>query len=595
MAFDRRFLDELNARCDIVDIVSKYVSLKKSGGNYFGLCPFHNEKTPSFSVAPDKQIYHCFGCGAGGGPVSFIMKCEGLEYADAVRFLAKMYNLSVIEDNINPELRNRRERVLALCKLAARFFYTQLQAPEHEAVREYFLNRGLRKKTMDNFGLGFAPDSYHLLMDAMLAQGYSKEELFAAGLISRSEKGNHYDRFRNRVMFPIIDTRGNVIAFGGRVMDDSLPKYLNSPETVVFSKSHNLFALNLAKKTKKDYFILAEGYMDVIALHQAGFDSAVASLGTSLTEEQARLISRHTSEIVIAYDADGAGQTAAQRAIDILKKTGLTVKVLRIPGAKDPDQFIKERGAEAFQRLLDKSENHIEYRLESIKSKYNLEEDEQKVQFLREAARALAALDSTVEREVYAGRAAQTAGITLDAMLLEVKKAVTQRLKKIKAAKKREILAPVSMVQPQDRSMHYDDTRSARAEEGIISLIFTDNTLLEHVKDKISIEEFTSQALRKIFEHALDLYLNGRIISIAAFEGFLEEPELAHLAVILSRPPVALSGREKALDDYITNIKLQYIKNMQKLNSLTEDENEDPLTALSRTHREKKGFGGNKE
>ena len=307
MAIDDRFIDELTARCDIVDIVSRYVALKKSGNNYFGLCPFHNEKTASFSVAPDKQIFHCFGCGAGGGPIRFIMNIEGLDFPDAVRFLAKQYNMEVPESGENPRRRQERKRVLAALKDAARFFYAQLHSPVGAQALQYFQQRRLSRRTMGNFGLGYAPDSFHALLDAMTEKGYTKEELEAAGLIARSQNGTYYDKFRNRVMFPIIDVRGDVIGFGGRVMDDSKPKYLNSPETMVFNKRRNLFAMNLAKKTKSEYFLLAEGYMDVIALHQAGFDSAVASLGTALTDEQARLLTRYTQTVIVSYDADTAG------------------------------------------------------------------------------------------------------------------------------------------------------------------------------------------------------------------------------------------------------------------------------------------------
>ena len=394
MPFDRIFLDELSARNDIVDIVSQYVQLKKSGANYFGLCPFHNEKTGSFSVSPDKQIFHCFGCGAGGGVITFVMKAEGLSFPDAVRYLADRAGMQVPEQGeAERRAARHRDRLYALCKDAARFYYETLWKPENRVPQQYFIGRGLSRRTMNRFGLGYAPDSFHALLDAMTAKGYTHDELMDAGLVSRSEKGRIYDRFRNRVMFPIIDVRGNVIAFGGRVMDDSKPKYLNSPETPIFHKSRNLFALNLSKTTKSDYFILAEGYMDVIALHQAGFDSAVASLGTSLTEEQARIIARHTEQIVISYDADGAGQSAAQRAIDILKKCDLQVKVLRIPGAKDPDEFIKARGAAAFRALIERSEDHNAFRIEQIASKYDLEDDEARVLFLKDAARMLAGKD----------------------------------------------------------------------------------------------------------------------------------------------------------------------------------------------------------
>lgn len=580
MAIDQRFLDELNARCDIVDLVSRYVSLKKSGSNYFGLCPFHNEKTASFSVAPDKQIFHCFGCGAGGGPIRFVMKIEGLEFPDAVRFLAKQYGMEVPEDTADRGQRQRRDRLLELMKEAARWFYAQLHAPRGKAPMEYFVRRSLSKRTMNNFGLGYAPDSFHALLDAMTAKGYTKEELFAAGLIARSQKGTYYDKFRNRVMFPIIDIRGDVIAFGGRVMDDSKPKYLNSPETMIFNKSRNLFAMNIAKKTKSDYFLLAEGYMDVIALHQAGFDSAVASLGTSLTEEQARLLSRYTKNVIICYDADNAGQNAAQRAIDILGRAGLSVRVLRIPGAKDPDEFIKEHGAEAFRKLIERSENHIMYRLQNIQDKYDLTQDDQRVLFLKEAAREVASLDNAVEREVYTARAAKTAGVTTQAFALEVKNEMSKRQRFEKKRYQREVRAAADAAQPKDRSLHYDNIRSARAEEGLLGLIFADSSLIPELREMIAPSAFSSPLLGKLYESACRLYDEGHQVAATALEQELTSGEMDHLAMVL-RKPVPNEKRSQAMRDYVAVIRASAGQN-------------DPNSLLRIAERKRKQSDGQK-
>ena len=580
MAIDQRFLDELNARCDIVDLVSRYVSLKKSGSNYFGLCPFHNEKTASFSVAPDKQIFHCFGCGAGGGPIRFVMKIEGLEFPDAVQFLAKQYGMEVPEDTADRGQRQRRDRLLELMKEAARWFYAQLHAPRGKAPMEYFVRRSLSKRTMNNFGLGYAPDSFHALLDAMTAKGYTKEELFAAGLIARSQKGTYYDKFRNRVMFPIIDIRGDVIAFGGRVMDDSKPKYLNSPETMIFNKSRNLFAMNIAKKTKSEYFLLAEGYMDVIALHQAGFDSAVASLGTSLTEEQARLLSRYTKNVIICYDADNAGQNAAQRAIDILGRAGLSVRVLRIPGAKDPDEFIKEHGAEAFRKLIERSENHIMYRLQNIQDKYDLTQDDQRVLFLKEAAREVASLDNAVEREVYTARAAKTAGVTTQAFALEVKNEMEKRRRFEKKRYQREVRAAADAAQPKDRSLHYDNIRSARAEEGLLGLIFADSSLIPELREMIVPSEFSSPLLGKLYESACRLYDEGHQVAATALEQELTSGEMDHLVMVL-RKPVPNEKRSQAMRDYVAVIRASAGQN-------------DPNSLLRIAERKRKQSDGQK-
>ena len=584
MAFDRVFLDELSARNDIVEVVSQYVPLKKSGANYFGLCPFHNEKSASFSVSPDKQIFHCFGCGAGGGVITFVMKAEGLEFPDAVRFLAARAGMQVPEQGeADRQAARRRDRLYALCRDAGRFYYDTLWKPENRAAQEYFLRRGLHRRTMNRFGLGYAPDSFHALLDAMTGKGYTREELLDAGLVSRSEKGHIYDRFRGRVMFPIIDVRGNVIAFGGRVLDDSKPKYLNSPETPIFHKSRNLFAMNLAKTTKNGYFILAEGYMDVIALHQAGFDSAVASLGTSLTEEQARMIARHTDRIVISYDADGAGQAAAQRAIDILKKRDLQVKVLKIPGAKDPDEFIKERGADAFRSLIERSEDHNAYRIEQIAAKYDLEDDEARVLFLRDAARMLAGIESSIEREVYAGRAAKMAGVTAEAMNVEVRRELGVRRKRQKAAERREIRSPVGLAQPKDRTLAYTDMKSAKAEENVLRLLFSDQKLIAGIEQMLPSAWFSAPVLRKIYERVLALDREGQIVDVLSFEGWLEPNEMSLLSGILEQglPP---GEHRQELAEYINMIRMQRIRDGTLMKA-----GEDPLLTFGRIKKQNAG------
>ncbi|MBR5607972.1 MAG: DNA primase, partial [Bacteroidaceae bacterium] len=385
------FLQEVSDRNDIADVVSGYVRLnKKSGSNLFGLCPFHSEKTPSFSVAPAKQIYHCFGCGKGGGVFNFIMEIENLTFPESVEFLAKRVGLQVPEEHRDDPESRRREQLLRLNKDAGKFFYKQFLAPAGEPAREYALRRELTPATVKKFGLGYAPDTWDSLTNAMKALGYSEGLLLQAGLVRKGKKGGVYDTFRNRLMFPVFDVRGNVIGFSGRILGDGEPKYMNSPETPVFNKSKNLFGLNLAKKTKLGYIILCEGNVDVVALHQAGFDNAVASLGTSLTPEQARLISRYVNDVVIAYDGDAAGQKATARAISILEKLDVKVRVLSMSGAKDPDEYIKKFGADGFRNLLDKSEDHTDYTLGKIKEKYDLTVPESKLNFLKEAEQYVA-------------------------------------------------------------------------------------------------------------------------------------------------------------------------------------------------------------
>ena len=341
MPLPERFLDELLARTDLVDLVSESVRLTKKGNSWWGCCPFHSEKTPSFHVVPDRQLYKCFGCGKGGGAISFVMELENLPFRDAVAVLAQRAGMQMPEMGGSPGARERRERILAINKQAARAFHRWLNSPEGAEGLVYLQCRGLSRRTLTNFGLGFAPDGWESLIRELSGQGYGKRDLLDAGLAVSNKDGRIYDRFRNRVMFPIIDVRGEVIGFGGRVMDDSMPKYLNSPDTPVYNKSRNVFALNIAKRSKTDRVILTEGYMDTIALHQAGFDNAVASLGTALTAEHGQLLAKYFKEAIISYDGDGAGVKAAQRAIPILEKAGLKVKVLQMRGAKDPDEFIK--------------------------------------------------------------------------------------------------------------------------------------------------------------------------------------------------------------------------------------------------------------
>ena len=482
MAFPQAFIDELLVRNPIEDVVGQYVTLRRSGSNLFGLCPFHGEKTASFSVAPDKGIYYCFGCHKGGGAINFMMELEGLSYPDAVRSLAKRVGMEVPEDEQYQSRYRQQERLWALHKEAARFFHSKLYEPVGASALRYALGRGMPKGTLTRFGIGYAPDSWTSLVDAMRKKGYTDEELKDSGLVTVSQKnGNLFDRFRDRLMFPIIDVRGNVIGFGGRIMKDdpNAAKYLNSPETMIFNKRKNLFGLNVAKKSKLGYLILVEGYMDAIALHQYGFDCAVASLGTSLTEEHATLLSKYTEEVVLIYDGDEAGQRATRRAIPMLEKAGITVKVLKMRDAKDPDEYLKKFGADKFRLLLEESSNRVEYQLSAIAKKYDLKEDEQRIRFIQEAAELVASLPSPVQREVYGGRAAQAAAITQEAMKLEVNKAYKRQAARQKKQQERIDLAPAQNRQPKSRQIRYDNVKSALAEETVLAMIFREPALLE--------------------------------------------------------------------------------------------------------------------
>ena len=558
MAIPSAFIDELVARSDIVDVVSDYVNLSPKGGSYWGLCPFHGEKTASFHVLPDRQLYHCFGCGKGGGVISFVMELENLPYLDALRLLAKRAGMEFPEGDLDESGRRRRARLLQLNKEAARYFHSQLHSPAGREGLEYLRGRGLSKGIMTRFGLGFAPESWDSLTKAMTDKGFAKGDLLDAGLAVSGKKGGVYDRFRNRVMFPIIDLRGDVIGFGGRVLGDGTPKYLNSPDTPVFNKSRNLFALNLAKTTKLGRIVLTEGYMDTISLYQAGFDCAVASLGTALTADHAKLLSRFTKEVVICYDADAAGVQAANRAIPMLEKTGLKVRVLRVNGAKDPDEFIRKYGPDAFARLLDQSENYVEYNLGQLQSKYDLTDPVQKTEFARAAAEMLAGLDSPVEREVYAGQLSELTGVGKTALLQEIQRSRNQRLRSAKRKQARRDMTPVTQVQPKARQMRYENPRSARAEEGILRLLILDGSLLRETEG-LEPDQFSSPYLGKIYEVLRRRIRDGRALQLGMLEGELDRDEIELLADIL-RQPEALENGKSAMADYRAILDTEQMK-----------------------------------
>ena len=576
MAFPPSFIDELVARNPIEDVVGQYVSLKRSGGNMFGLCPFHGEKTASFSVAPDKGIYYCFGCHKGGGAINFMMEVEGLSYPDAVRALAKRAGMEVPEDEQYQSRYRQQERLWALMKEAGRFFHAQLYAPVGAAGLAYVQKRGLSKSILTKFGVGYAPDSWNALVDAMRKKGYTDQELRDADLVGE-KNGRIYDRFRNRIMFPIIDVRGNVIGFGGRVLDNSTPKYLNTSETLIFNKRKNLFGLNLAKKSKAGYIILVEGNVDVITLHQFGFDSAVASLGTSLTEEHATLLSRYTEEVVLTYDGDEAGQRAAKRAIPMLEKVGIKVKVLQMKDAKDPDEFLHKFGADKVKLLLEESSNRVEYQINAIAKKYDLREDEQRIQFVHEAAELISTLGSAIQREIYGHRVAEAGKISFDAMKLEIGKAYKRRTAKEKKKQEQIDLAPAKAMQPKSRNIRYDNVKSAMAEEGVLALALKEPSLLD-VSGGLTGGQFSVPLLGKVYDQLLARHKQGLEVSLAVLEDLTPE-EVSHIAGISHRQQGPVN--ETAFKDCVNIIRREsQVKNVSS---------DDDLLALRNKLKESKG------
>jgi len=588
--FDQRFLDELIARSDIVDVVSGYVALQRKGGNLFGLCPFHNEKTPSFSVSPDKQIYHCFGCKKGGGVINFIMEIENLTFPEAVRFLAKRANLPVPEDDGPQDGADRlRRRVLELNRDAARWYYDLLCSPEGAAVQAYLDRRQIRKSIAVRFGMGASPDRWDGLLTAMTRRGYTKEELLAAGLVVNGRNGRLYDKFRNRLMLPVIDTRGDVVGFGSRVIDNSEPKYMNTTETITYSKRRILYGLNLAKKTKRPNIILCEGNLDVVTLHQAGFDNAVASMGTALTVEQTRLLSRFTKELVLCYDNDNAGQLATQRALELLNNSEFSVKVLKLPNRmvdgqptkQDADDFIKNYGPAAFENLLSGSENGVEFRMTQIAARYDLTSDEGRIGYAGEMAEELCRLENAVERDVYTNRAAQTAGLSPEAMKLEVQRAFKRRAARDRKARERQELNLTRSLQPADRAIRYDDLRSAMAEEGVIRLLMQDDSLFPD-QPPLREDEFSSPLLGRIYGELWRCRGSGS--SMAALSASLTPEEMSHLTTLLQKPE-STANAPQALADYIRIIREEGVKRSGRSAM-------DALAAARDTYKDKKGYGG---
>ena len=582
--FSQTFLDELIARNDIVDVVGSYVSLTPKGGSYWGCCPFHNEKTPSFHVLQDKQFYHCFGCKKGGGVINFIMEIENLSYPDAIRFLAKRVNMEVPEDRESADADRLRKRLLALNRDAARWYYDVLQSPDGAAVRAYLDKRAISRKIAVRFGMGASPDSWDALLRAMTAKGYTKQELLTAGLIVANKNGGVYDKFRNRLMLPVIDVRGDVVGFGSRVIDKSEPKYMNSTETPVYSKRRVLYGLNLAKKTKRPNMILCEGNLDVVTLHQAGFDNAVASMGTALTTEQIRLLGRYTKELVLCYDNDNAGQLATQRALEMLNNTEFTVRVLKLPRRlvdgeyvkQDADDFIKFQGAPAFERLLSGSENGVEFRMSQVAAKYDLRSDQGRIDYTAEVSQVLSELDNAVEREVYANRAAEAAGLSPDAMRQEVERAARKRRYSDRKKRERQELNPAMTMQPAARGSRYTNLRSAMAEEGVIRLLHLDPTLFGDAPP-LRPEEFSSPLLGKIYGAMWPRRYDRT--GLSALTGELTGEEMSHLTTLLQKPE-STANAPQALADYIRVIREEQAKR--------DGSGIDPLLLAMETFKDKK-------
>ena len=537
MSIPHEYIEEVVRRNDIVDVVGSYVQLKRKGRLHGGLCPFHNEKTPSFYVYPDSQSFFCFGCGAGGDVITFIKKINNLDYVEAVKLLAGRAGMP--EPTEDDKVGRLRSRILSINRDAARFFHSCLNGSDENAriARAYWRRRGLDDKTIVRFGLGYAPDDFRATYQYLRDKGYTDQELLESGLVKRSEKGNIYNLFRNRVMTPIFDLRGNVIAFGGRVLDDSKPKYINSPETLVYKKHNTVFALQLAKKSVSKRFVLCEGYMDVISMQKAGIDTAVCACGTALTQEQVKLLSEYAEEVVLCYDSDEAGQKATARSLGLFRDSPLKVSVLQIPGAKDPDEYIKKYGADRFRALLDGTGNAMDFRMGQIRKKYDLQQDKDRLEYVREALKVLAQSSSPTEREVYAGRLAQETNISKTAILQQLED--TLRWERGRARKKQqEALLHSGMADSIKVPYQAGGQRAlgvAAAEQMLASALLREPSFIQPVMQRLDLENIVMPDIKEAIGAMYACTRQGDAVTLAGLGQRLSEQTMAQLSHLVAQ------------------------------------------------------------
>ncbi len=579
-------IDEVLRRSDIVEIVASYVSLRRNGSDYVGLCPFHREKTPSFHISADKQLYYCFGCGAGGNLIDFVMKAENLDFVDSIKFLAERAGVTLEQEVYSPEIQKRhdtRERILKMNKLAAKHFVANLSQDEASGARTYAANRGLSREIITTYGIGFSKESWSDLTSYLNENGFRNDEIVTAGLAVRNEKGRVYDKFRNRLMFPIIDVRGNVIAFGGRALGDDAAKYMNSPETPVFHKGDHVFGLNVAKAYgAKDGLILVEGYMDAVSLHVHGFPNAVAGLGTALTEGQASLLKRYATCIYVCYDSDEAGQKAAEKAIDILIAAGVKVKVLAYSGAKDPDELLKTKGAESFKQLLSKALSSTEYRILKVRKNYNLVESDQKVEFLEKAAEILAANDNAVEREVYIKRISKETDISPESISAQVNKLIYMKNRKQIKQEERKVQQVTKGAATETKSAA--PAAVYKAERMLLNLMFFSKTALRTAKEEITPEELTDPNNRTLFTAILRFKEENSDASAPLFLSSLSDELKTTATDILYKE--YMGDAVAAIKDNIDKIKKHNLNTL--INQLAAQGKIDEINQLIKTENERR-------
>lgn len=588
MPFPDSFLQELKLRNDITEIASSYVNLKRHGRNMVGLCPFHGEKTPSFNIYTENGSFYCFGCGAGGDVITFIMKIENLDYVEAVKFLAQRAGMEMPENTYDDSMSKLRMRIYEANREAARFFHATLLSQRGQSGLNYLRGRALSDRTIRHFGLGFADDDWNSLCNHLKNKGFSEYEIYSANLAFKRKNGNGiYDRFVNRVMFPIIDLRGNVIAFGGRIMTDEKPKYLNTSDTPVFKKSENLFSLNNAKSSGTRTLILCEGYMDVIALNQAGFTNAVATLGTALTNEQAVLMKRYADEVIICYDADGAGQKATARAIQILRNAGLPIKILTVPSGKDPDEFIRskgENGPAAFKLLIDKCGNDVEYRLMKLRENYNLTTTDGKVAFLNDAVKIVASIESPIERDVFASKLCAELEIDKNAFNDQIAKIKRRGRRENIKKETRQIQYELNGQNDKINKEHYKKPRSSSAEEALLVYLINNPDYANSISERVTPDKFSNSLIKRYYEYVLNKIKSGYEPLTSVASDFNSD-EVSYLYKLISTTIPAASTRE-AVEEYIKVINEESSKlTSDKLAEMSADDINDYIMKMKQNKK----------
>lgn len=544
--YSENLIEEIRTNNDIVDVISQYVHLKRSGRNFFGLCPFHNEKSPSFSVSPDKQIFHCFGCGVGGNVFSFITQIEGINFVEAVQMLAERANIQLptLQDNGDSQREELKAKVYKVNEFTADFYHQNLYKPQAKIAQEYVKKRQLSNETLKSFKIGFS-GKFDELYQELKKQGFGEREILESGLVNKNERGQYIDRYRNRLMFPICDARGKVIAFGGRVLDDSKPKYINSPENVVYSKGRNLFGLNVAKKGDLKRILIVEGYMDVISLHQRGITNVVAPLGTALTEQQGWLLRKNSEQIILSFDSDEAGLKAKLRALDILQNMGCDLRILQMEGAKDPDEYIIKYGNARFNNLVDKALSIIEFKVKILKKDLNLENTNDKIKFLNEIAKLISNVNNTIEREVYIEKIAKEYDISKEAIYAEVNKLTYKNVKTEKVLEK-----PKPVVTHIKREEKVISEAVKRRENTVIALLLMgDLNIFEILRQNIKVENFQDEVNKKIAQKLYEEFEKGNS-NINAIIDNLEQDEQNQITMIMSED-YEITDIEKAIDDVV--------------------------------------------